>query len=491
MMRRLVLWGIVAAASACAASSSSRYGEPVYTGRAEFPTSLFESMYYVPSRPTAEPRPAVPRLSGGWYPDELNHPTKLPKSALPSEQVLPKPLPQREKLQALVHDLLNVGHQLFRPQAPQHALCNLCRTGLSTLQTLTHQFPSAVPDVLTTLCRTFDLLGKKDVADQCALTLSRDMYGGPIGQVMSYGNFSGSAPDATLVCAAVPFHFCEYPSEVLSDDFLYHWFNGSTQAPDDAMERWHEQQKCAQESFDESKLLRVLHISDLHVDGRYMVGSESNCTFGETRYCCHSLSANKDLWSKTITDGVVPRANISAPAHYWGNYTCDAPWSLIGSTYEAIRHVGRSRGYDMGLCTGDLVVHDDLFRYSHDLVEYSARSLFDSLAEVLGRHVPVFATLGNHDSSPENFYAPHAMPKHQSTQFDWDSDFMARLWRENGWIDAAGEEQARSHYACFSVSPRRGLRVISLNSDVRTARLTTVLVLCERVQLHSLDGPRL
>ena len=70
-------------------------------------------------------------------------------------------------------------------------------------------------------------------------------------------------------------------------------------------------------------------------------------------------------------------------------------------------------------------------------------------------------------------------------------DFMARLWRENGWIDAAGEEQARSHYACFSVSPRRGLRVISLNSDVRTARLTTVLVLCERVQLHSLDGPRL
>ena len=83
------------------------------------------------------------------------------------------------------------------------------------------------------------------------------------------------------------------------------------------------------------------------------------------------------------------------------------------------------------------------------------------------------------------------MPKHQSTQFDWDSDFMARLWRENGWIDAAGEEQARSHYACFSVSPRRGLRVISLNSDVRTARLTTVLVLCERVQLHSLDGPRL
>ena len=105
MMRRLLLWGILAAASACAASSSSRYGEPVYTGRAEFPTSLFESMYYVPSRPTAEPRPAVPRLSGGWYPDELNHPTKLPKSALPSEQVLPKPLPQREKLQALVHDL--------------------------------------------------------------------------------------------------------------------------------------------------------------------------------------------------------------------------------------------------------------------------------------------------------------------------------------------------------------------------------------------------
>ena len=48
MMRLLVLCGIVAAVSAYAATSSSSYGQPVYTGRADFPTSLFESMYYVP-----------------------------------------------------------------------------------------------------------------------------------------------------------------------------------------------------------------------------------------------------------------------------------------------------------------------------------------------------------------------------------------------------------------------------------------------------------
>jgi len=453
-----------AEAAASGPASSQASGRPVFSGHAKFPTSLFESMYFMPKKPTAQPRPAVRRLDGTWFPDDLNNPTKLPQSAPPAERVLPPPLHGKHKVSALVHDLFNIAYQLFRPQNASHGLCDLCRTGLSTLQTITHLDPEGVPAVLTALCRTFQLLGKKDVADQCALTFSRDMYGGPIAQVMSYGNFSGRAPDATLVCAAVPFHFCEYPSEELSASFLHDWFHGSTEAPQHVVDRWHQQQEHARASFDASHMLRVLHVSDLHVDGRYMVGSESNCTFGETRYCCHSISANENYFHQPLTEGVVPRRNISAPAQYWGHYTCDAPWSLIGSAFEAIQHVGEQHAYDLGLFTGDLTVHDDLFRYSHDLVEYSARSLFDSLAKVLG-DAPLMATLGNHDSSPENFYAPHAMPHGQAAQFNWDSRFMARLWREKGWIDEEAEKQARSHYACFSVSPRRGLRVISLNSD--------------------------
>ena len=458
-MLRALLLSVVGTCFLVVAHASSP-GTPVSPGPA-FPTSLFSSMYYMPSKPTAEPRPAVPRLGGGWFPDALNNPTELPSRAPASEAVLPAPLHDTRQVKALVDDVMNAAHQLVRG-GDTSLLCNVCRTELSTLQTLAHVDPELVPDVLTGVCRTLKLFGGTAVSDQCALTFDRAMYGGPITQVMSYGNFSGNAPDATLVCAAAT--FCERPSEALSDAFLDDWFHGSRAPSHATLARWRAKQAHAQAHFDESALLPVLHISDLHVDGRYMVGSESNCTFGETRYCCHSLSANSALYSKPITHGTVPRANISAPAGYWGNYTCDAPWSLIGSAFQAIRHVGGERGYELALFTGDLALHDDLFRYSHDLILYSAQALFGALKGILGR-APLFATLGNHETSPENFYAPHNLPDGRGHQFDWDSDYLARLWRSLGWLDAHGEQDVRTHYGGFSVSPRRGLRVISMNSD--------------------------
>lgn len=454
----------------------------VYKGH-EFPTSLFSSMYYMPQQPTAEPRPAIPRLgTDEWFPDSLNHPWHEPQRPPPSEAVLPKPIHGLgNKTSALIHDIFNTAYQLFRGDNSS-MLCNVCRTGLSTLQTLTHLDPDAVPNVLTGLCRTFDLLGKQAVADQCALTFDRAMYGGPIAQAMSYGNFSGAAPDATLVCSVVG--FCDRPSETLSESFLEAWFGGSREPSAQVRERWHAMQARAQRTFDEARLLPVLHLSDIHVDGRYMVGSESNCTFGETRYCCHALSANQDRWTKPITQGRVPPANISVPAGYWGSYTCDAPWSLVGSAMEAIRHVGGGSGYALALFTGDVTVHDDLFRYSQDLVMYSEQSVFDALKHILGE-APLFATLGNHETSPENFYAPHSLPDGRGRQFDWDSEYLARLWLSEGWIDAQGEQDVRTHYGGYSISPRPGLRIVSLNSDVRICLPHhSVLVLCECVQLH-------
>ena len=77
--------------------------------------------------------------------------------------------------------------------------------------------------------------------------------------------------------------------------------------------------------------------------------------------------------------------------------------------------------------------------------------------------------MGNHESSPENFWSPHAMPDGRGHQLDWDSDFMASVWQAEGWIDAEHADQARKHYTGFSVSPRPGLRIISMNSDVRAA----------------------
>lgn len=91
--------------------------------------------------------------------------------------------------------------------------------------------------------------------------------------------------------------------------------------------------------------LKVLHISDYHLDLRYVVGSEANCT---GLVCCR----------------VFPYTNVSAPimepASLFGNYLCDTPEPLATSVFRSVPKV---TGYDwddfsFGIFTGDLVSHD-------------------------------------------------------------------------------------------------------------------------------------
>ena len=91
--------------------------------------------------------------------------------------------------------------------------------------------------------------------------------------------------------------------------------------------------------------LKVLHISDYHLDMRYVVGSEANCT---DPLCCR----------------VFPYTNVSAPikepASLFGNYLCDTPEPLATSVF---RNVPKVTGYDwsefsFAIFTGDLVSHD-------------------------------------------------------------------------------------------------------------------------------------
>lgn len=78
---------------------------------------------------------------------------------------------------------------------------------------------------------------------------------------------------------------------------------------------------------------------------------------------------------------------------------------------------------------------------------------------------PVFAALGNHDSNPEAIDAPHSLPGPLGTQQSWNYDHVAGLWQHNGWINSATANQARTHYAGYSVLNQHGLRIITLNTD--------------------------
>ena len=136
--------------------------------------------------------------------------------------------------------------------------------------------------------------------------------------------------DGQIICAFM-FGSCELPAPPQLD--LGKLFNGT--------------KKPAPRTLRPTKKepLKVLHISDYHLDMRYVVGAEANCT---DPVCCR----------------VFPYTNFSAPikepASLFGNYLCDTPEPLATSVFRSVPKV---TGYDwsdfsFGIFTGDLVSHD-------------------------------------------------------------------------------------------------------------------------------------
>jgi hypothetical protein len=125
--------------------------------------------------------------------------------------------------------------------------------------------------------------------------------------------------------------------------------------------------------------LKVLHVSDYHLDMRYVVGSEAECT---GPVCCR----------------VFPYTNVSVPilepASLFGNYLCDTPEPLGTSVF---RNVPKVTGFEwsdfsFGIFTGDLVSHDlweltEAYVVAEDLESY--QQFFNGLGGV-----KLYPTLG-------------------------------------------------------------------------------------------------
>lgn len=112
-----------------------------------------------------------------------------------------------------------------------------------------------------------------------------------------------------------------------------------------------------------------------------------------------------------------------------------------------------------------MVTHDATNHLSRDLVTYTQQSIFDSMKRFLGSG-PVFSAIGNHDSSPSDSAAQRDLPDGRGEQFSWDWENLQRLFQSEGWFDHEEAKQVGKHYGGYSVSPRKGLRIITVNTDV-------------------------
>ncbi|GME43568.1 hypothetical protein GTA08_BOTSDO01669 [Neofusicoccum parvum] len=150
--------------------------------------------------------------------------------------------------------------------------------------------------------------------------------------------------------------------------------------------------------------INVLHLSDWHLDPRYDIGSEGNCS----------------------------------------TYMCYIAFALF---------------------TGDVVSHDDKDQQSREYVEYEETVTYETFKAHLGS-IPIYASLGNHDSLPSDFATPYSLSNStEADSFSWNYRLLASLWSEFGWLDNATASAAAKHYGGYAYTTPQGLKIISINTD--------------------------
>lgn len=107
--------------------------------------------------------------------------------------------------------------------------------------------------------------------------------------------------------------------------------------------------------------------------------------------------------------------------------------------------------------------HDPNHQMANEYVQYVETSIFGMMKSYISG--PVYAVLGNHDTSPVSIESPHSLPGPLGQQYSWNYNHVSSLWEHEGWLSSSEAHQAATHYAAYSVKNKHGLRIITLNTD--------------------------
>ncbi|CAJ0928189.1 unnamed protein product, partial [Mesorhabditis belari] len=199
-------------------------------------------------------------------------------------------------------------------------------------------------------------------------------------------------------------------------------------------------------------VLNVLHLTDVHVDMYYQVGSEAKC--GEP-LCCRGDNNTNEI---TAGAGATTPKPLNMSAGYWGTIAdCDIPYWTYTNMLDHI--AANHKNIDYVLVTGDLESHAD-WDYTRETHQRQVKNISDSIRARFP-NIPVYFSIGNHEGVPIDNFAPHFTPK--KFHMDWLYDTMADSWQ--GWVPADQDATMR-YMGSYVIKPYPGLRIISLNTPL-------------------------
>ncbi|KAK7058586.1 hypothetical protein VNI00_002222 [Paramarasmius palmivorus] len=384
-------WAVTTSFAQPAAPDGQLIHPSTFTVPGAFPTSVYSNYYNNPTATSAQVQPVISDpVTNKIYPLSLTGPDSLPLN----NTVDPHPLPPKASSSRLYSQaLLQIKNIAANPTF--NTTCAKCQASLEVAKFLALAAPEEVPGLAVELCEFFGF------SSTCGTTYSILGIGSVITQVISNADAAGY--DGQMLCQNF---LGQCPLPPTSPLNLTNWF--AKPKPDPLPEP----------RKPSGKRLKVLHVSDLHIDPRYATGSEANCTSG---LCCRGDHFNS----------ASPNASLF-PAPRFGTYRCDTPFALVMAALQAIPPLTGTQdtGFAWSMYTGDMVSHDQ----------------------------------DNQLSRAQD--APHSLGPPLADQFSWNYDHVAALWKHEDWLPEAAVQTAKAHYACYSVKRFDGFRVLSLNTDL-------------------------
>ncbi|CAF1472859.1 unnamed protein product [Adineta steineri] len=187
-----------------------------------------------------------------------------------------------------------------------------------------------------------------------------------------------------------------------------------------------------------SPKLKVLHLSDIHVDFAYKPGTQADC---HKPLCCR--------------DGpTIPGPN---GAGFWGDYrNCDLPYWTAQSILRYASEL--EEDIDFIYYTGDLPPHN-VWNQSRADQLYSLTTINQLLAATFSNKT-FYPAVGNHEAAPCNMYPT---PSIRTDNITWLYEALADSWATLGLPADTRESIVRG--AFYTTMVRPGLRLISLNMN--------------------------
>uniref|UniRef100_A0A914XPI5 Sphingomyelin phosphodiesterase n=1 Tax=Plectus sambesii TaxID=2011161 RepID=A0A914XPI5_9BILA len=198
--------------------------------------------------------------------------------------------------------------------------------------------------------------------------------------------------------------------------------------------------------------LRVLHLSDIHIDRNYTVGTEASCA-GDALHlfglCCRNYPSSKEA-----------KDSIKQPAGRWGTVAnCDIPFELFENTLQHIS--ATEKNLDYIVITGDMEAHDP-WDYTRDKTTSNIANITATLLRYFP-NTPIYEAIGNHEGVPEDAFAPHSLPAsiYEEQGPGWIYDALATNWGH--WLPPTTQSQIQ-YRGSYSFKPFPELKIISLNT---------------------------